>query len=176
MMVVPPAQVGSYDIICGRDSAAFNNIGNRRFRVTIGLHVQRYVQASSRRGTKVVIQSVYDVLTQQAGARFLKRHKGGDHFVVMGERDIRNKIQHALRDTAAVLLSNEEEENRPIGPISTRNNNRSVTQSPVVARRMSTQEAHLRDSIGDLTSMLDATTQDDDDDVSISQLVPGLGV
>jgi hypothetical protein len=31
--------LGSYDILCGRGKIAFNNIGNRRFRVTISLNL-----------------------------------------------------------------------------------------------------------------------------------------
>ena len=93
--------MGGYDIICGRDSAAYNNIGNRRFRVTISLHVQRYLDAPSRREKKKVIQTVFDILTKEARAQFLKRSaKNSRSFVVLSEREVRNKIQHALRDMA----------------------------------------------------------------------------
>jgi len=98
--------MGGYDIICGRDSAAYNNIGNRRFRVTISLHVQRYIDAPSRREKKKVIQTVFDILTKEARARFLKRSKQNTRsFVVLSEREVRNKIQHALRDMAALKSS-----------------------------------------------------------------------
>ncbi len=97
--------IGNYDIICGRDVAAFNNIGNRRFRITIGLYVHRYVSATTRREKKVVLQSVFDIITKDAGARFLKRRReqgSNATFFVVDEREARNKIQHALRDMAAL--------------------------------------------------------------------------
>jgi hypothetical protein len=97
--------IRNYDIICGRERVAFNNVGNRRFRITISLHVKRYMAASNRRETKAVIQSVCDLLVNEAGARFLKRKsKGRDTFIVLDEREARNKIQHALRDMAATMM------------------------------------------------------------------------
>lgn len=81
-----------WDIICGRCSTAFNNIGNRRFRVTISLNVVRYIDAPTRADKKLVITSIVDVLVNDAGARFLKRAKGGG-FIEISKKEVRNKVQ-----------------------------------------------------------------------------------
>jgi hypothetical protein len=91
--------LGPYDIICGRCSNAFNNIGNRRFRVTISLNVQRYIDAPTREDKGQVIASVVALLKNEIGARFFGV-KGGK-LVELDGTEIRKKVGHALRDTAA---------------------------------------------------------------------------
>ena len=92
--------LGPYDVICIRGSNAFNNIGNRRFRVTICLNVQRYIDSPSREEKGIVITSVVALLKSEIGARFFGVKKGGK-LVELGGTDIRKKVGHALRDTAA---------------------------------------------------------------------------
>ena len=88
--------VGPYDILCGRNSTAFNNIGNRRFRVTIALNLKRYMEAKTRRDKTEVIISVLKLLREDVGARFLKRK--GDKLVELSDARAREKVGHALRD------------------------------------------------------------------------------
>ena len=88
--------VGPYDIICGRNSTAFNNIGNRRFRVTIALNLKRYMAAKSRQEKTQVILSVLHLLRRDVGARFIK--KKGDQFEDLNDAQAREKVAHALRD------------------------------------------------------------------------------
>jgi hypothetical protein len=85
-----------YDIICGRGAIAFNNVGNRRFRVLMGLHLDRYEAAVGRNQKGMVIASVVQILTDDIGARFFKTKKG--QLVLLSEAQIRQKIGHALRD------------------------------------------------------------------------------
>ena len=100
-----------YDIICGRCSKAFNHVGNRRFRVTIGLNLRRYVESPTRREKSAVIQSVVDVLIREAGARFLKRSNNEKGvYIVLDIKQVRQKVQHALRDAAAFKLWDEDDE------------------------------------------------------------------
>jgi hypothetical protein len=87
-----------YDILCGRCSTAFNNVGNRRFRVTISLNVPRYVNAPSRNAKSLVILSILKLL-QDIGARFLKRQ--GGFYVELNEKQARAKVGHAMRDMFA---------------------------------------------------------------------------
>jgi hypothetical protein len=96
--------LGPYDIIFGRCSNAFNNIGNRRFRVTISLNVQRYIDAPTREDKGQVITSVVALLKNEIGARFfgVKGGKlGGKLELELDGTKIRKKVGHALRDTAA---------------------------------------------------------------------------
>lgn len=90
--------LGPYDIICGRDSDSFNHIGNRRFRVTVSLNVPQYQAVTSRQKRSELISSIIAVLKRDAGARFLK--KKGAKYVELNEREMRQKVVHALRDAA----------------------------------------------------------------------------
>jgi hypothetical protein len=84
-----------YDILCGRCSTAFNNVGNRRFRVTVSLNVPRYVNAPSRNAKSHVIISIIKML-QDIGARFLQRQ--GGFYIELNEKQARAKVGHAMRD------------------------------------------------------------------------------
>jgi hypothetical protein len=88
--------IGPYDILCGRHKTAFNNIGNRRFRVTLSLNMARYIEANKRSQKSEVIMSVTRFLREAVGARFLK--KKGKGFVELDEREARSKVGHALQD------------------------------------------------------------------------------
>ena len=118
-------ELGPYDILCGRSSMAYNNIGNRRFRVTINLNLDRYIAAPTRHAKSHVIRELSSMLLNDVGARFLKvREKppspgstnkaakgksgGGKgekkpakkeyEFIELDEKDVHNKVSHALRD------------------------------------------------------------------------------
>jgi hypothetical protein len=90
--------LGPYDILCGRCKTAFNHVGNRRFRVTISLNVQRYLDTKSRHGKSALIISIVRMLREDVGARFMK--KKGKVFVELDEKHAREKVGHALRDLA----------------------------------------------------------------------------
>merc|ERR1711865_999296 len=64
---------GQSDIVCGRNSGAYNYIGNRRFRVTIDMNLQRYIAAPTREAKTNVIQAIVRMLHDNIGARFLKK-------------------------------------------------------------------------------------------------------
>jgi hypothetical protein len=90
------SEIGPYDILCGRRKTAFNNVGNRRFRVTISLNLPRYLGAKSRHEKSAVIISIVRMLRNDVGARFLKRE--GKEFIELDETQARGKVGHALRD------------------------------------------------------------------------------
>jgi hypothetical protein len=90
-------ELGLYDVICGRHKEAFNNIGNRRFRVTISLAQDRYTGATTRKEKSVVIKSLADMVRANGG-RFLQRQD--DAWVELSEKQAHEKVGHALRDMA----------------------------------------------------------------------------
>jgi hypothetical protein len=97
--------IGSYDVLCGRHKLAFNNIGNRRLRVTVSLSLERYLVKPSRQDKTLVIISIVKLI-QESGGRFLKWKK--DRWIELGEKQAREKVGHALRDMASardLLLS-----------------------------------------------------------------------
>jgi len=124
MSVSEPVQPGPYDIVCGRNSGAYNYIGNRRFRVTIEMNLQRYIDSPTREDKTNVIKSIVRMLHNDVGARFLKKetikpskhvHTHAHHtkmqsqssgknaivtarFTIMTGKQAREKVGHTLRD------------------------------------------------------------------------------
>lgn len=92
-----------YDIVCGRESVSYNNIGNRRFRIFISLHLNKYTEAEGRRRKGQVIRSLLHILTNEIGARFFRFSHG--KLVELTENQIRQKVGHALRDMASFNAS-----------------------------------------------------------------------
>jgi hypothetical protein len=98
--ITPKNELGQYDIICGRSKLAFNNVGNRRFRVTVSLSLDRYMSAATRKETSNVIKSVAEIVRGNGG-RFLKPRPDGT-WVDLEEKHVHEKVGHALRDAAAL--------------------------------------------------------------------------
>jgi len=93
-----------YDILCGRNRNSFNNIGNRRFRITISMNVEKYNSMRSRHERSKFIASLAQTMRYEVGFRFLKK-KGGKNpqTVDLSDEEIRAKIGHALRDLSSNL-------------------------------------------------------------------------
>ena len=104
-----------YDIVCGRNSGAHNCVGNRRFCVTIMMHLKRYMDAPSREDKTHVIKSVIELLldTEEVGARFIKR-VGDGMYITLQDKQIREKVGHAFRDM--ISLSEKEVKKREANP------------------------------------------------------------
>jgi hypothetical protein len=90
-------QLGLYDVICGRHKAAMDNIGNRRFRVTVALSLARYKAAFTRKEKSIIIHSVAAIVRSNGG-RFLQRYKGT--WAELDDKMAHEKVGHALRDMA----------------------------------------------------------------------------
>ena len=95
-LIVP----GDYDVISGRSSTAFNNVGNRRFRFFIARCLPAYLKASSRNAKSRLIIETAQRFQDETKARFLKQKAGGI-FVLLSDKEVRSKVGHALRDMAA---------------------------------------------------------------------------
>jgi hypothetical protein len=91
-----------YDVICGRSSTAFQNVGNKRFRVTMALNLQRYMAARSRKDKTIVIVNLLRTMQEDVGARFLKLTKNG--YVELDNKATKEKVGHALRDLALAYV------------------------------------------------------------------------
>lgn len=89
--------IGPYDVLCGRHKDAFNNVGNRRFRVTVSLALERYLLAPTRQDRSIVIASVVD-LVRENGGHFLQWKLG--QWVELDDKNTQAKVGHALRDMA----------------------------------------------------------------------------
>lgn len=88
-----------YDVICGRGSIPFNNIGNRRFRILISINVHRYNECDGRNRKGLYIRSLIRTFEEDIGIRFFKLKNG--KLIQLTPRQIRQKVGHALRDVLA---------------------------------------------------------------------------
>jgi hypothetical protein len=101
------ASLGDYDILCGRHKAAFNNAGNRRLRVTVGLSLEPFMKAKSRKEKNTVIKSILTIV-EGNGGRFLE-YKNNVGLMELSKQKAHRKVGHALRDMA---LASRKENNK----------------------------------------------------------------
>jgi hypothetical protein len=86
------------DVIFGRERPIFEHPGNRRFRVTIAMHVNRYESAKTRHEKSKVVKAVFSLM-RNAGIRFLKPcSEGIIGYYEVDDKMARNKVAHAMRD------------------------------------------------------------------------------
>lgn len=107
--IIKPDAIRPYDILCGRGKATFNNVGNRRFRISIGINIPTYEAAKTKAQKASAIIFVCSILRENVGVRFLKKQSGGAvtareanqedcHYIELNETEARKKVGHALRD------------------------------------------------------------------------------
>ncbi len=96
-MYIATMEPGVLDVLCGRDKRSFHHEGNNRFRSMIISKLQYYQKAASGFERSNVVKWVVAEL-QKNGSRFLKFDQKARKWYMLSERDILNKISHALRD------------------------------------------------------------------------------
>ena len=104
-----------FDVLSGRDKQSFNHIGNRRFRVVIGMNLQRYLDAKTRYERSEMILSFVRELRGDANMRFIKRR--GSKYIELNEKQSREKVGHALRDAAAQARGQENPAEQKTPPV-----------------------------------------------------------
>jgi len=92
-----------FDILLGRGKTSFNHVGNRRFRVFIDIHLQRYMDAQSRMEKTLVVNSVVEAI-QDGGGRFLKQDTKTKKWHKVSAKMAREKVGHALRDGVGMQM------------------------------------------------------------------------
>jgi len=92
-----------FDILLGRGKTSFNHVGNRRFRVFIEIHLQRYMDAQSRMEKTLVVNSVVEAI-QDGGGRFLKQDTKTKKWHKVSAKMAREKVGHALRDGVGMQI------------------------------------------------------------------------
>ena len=145
-----PQDVRPYDILCGRSKACFNNIGNRRFRITITMNVKQYDAITNRAERGKFIHNLARTLKEEVGFRFV-RYSKKEGRVELSDDEVRAKIGHALRDlskaqaeaAAAAALPLGTEEARKIIE-SSKPSPEELTPSPRPALKMVTPEPIAR--------------------------------
>jgi hypothetical protein len=159
--------VGPYDVLCGRHKAAFNNVGNRRFRITIELWLSKYNGVPSRTDKSLVIHEIVSLIKNNGG-RFL--HRSGGSWKELTEKQAREKVGHALRDMNLAARFNKKEgsmqEQSPspdlLSSMST------VPMTEPAARQVSFVQEDFQ---ADETSSVDGDTEDELDDQQLDSHV-----
>jgi hypothetical protein len=64
-----------YCVLCGRGREYFNAIGNRRFRVLIGIYLEKYKEAPNRLVKGQIVSEIVDTV-RGSGGRFAKLDDG----------------------------------------------------------------------------------------------------
>lgn len=91
---------GSYDIICGdRSKHAMNHVGNRRFKIIINMHLDKYRHAPSRVDKTLIVISIVDWIRQSDPCgHFVRKDRRTGTWVDIGDQQAREKVGYALRD------------------------------------------------------------------------------
>jgi hypothetical protein len=86
------------DVLCGRDRHAHKHAGNKKFRVLISWHRDKYQNARCRdektRITKEIVSSIHE-----CGGRFLKKDENTEIWYDVGDDYAHEKVSHALRSS-----------------------------------------------------------------------------
>lgn len=88
---------GCYDVVCGRGKEPLAHIGNRRFKITISMFLDRYVATGPSKKAKSEIVSQIVELMQGLGM-FVKRDFKVDRWFQVTPLLMRERISQTIRD------------------------------------------------------------------------------
>lgn len=89
---------GAYDIICGdRSKSSLNHVGNRRFKLMMQMHVEKYKNSPTKVDKSLVVISIVDAIRDLNG-HFVRRDKASGMWHDIGDQLAREKVGYALRD------------------------------------------------------------------------------
>ncbi|KAG7348969.1 hypothetical protein IV203_011566 [Nitzschia inconspicua] len=102
VFVLPPSFVpGKWDVICQRGKECFEHVGNRRFRVTIESHLEKYMEVKSRQQKSRIVSSIVDGIKHSAGQEgggFVRKDLLTRQWFRVSDKLAREKVGQALRD------------------------------------------------------------------------------
>ncbi|KAG7366432.1 hypothetical protein IV203_029102 [Nitzschia inconspicua] len=91
-----PADVNSYDVLCGRGGGTNSQIGNRRFRKLVQDFQPIYLLA--RRKEKPLLARTIVLIIRKRGGRFLKKDEETGELYEVGDAKAEAKTSQALRE------------------------------------------------------------------------------
>ena len=95
----PDFQPSNYDVICGRGKGCSSWIGNRRFRVTIAMNKERYIQAPTKVDKSLVVdQIVKTIKAASPDGGFIRKDAETGRWCKISTQQARDKVGHAMRD------------------------------------------------------------------------------
>mmetsp|Transcript_32959 Transcript_32959/g.77835 ORF Transcript_32959/g.77835 Transcript_32959/m.77835 type:complete len:851 (-) Transcript_32959:242-2794(-) len=91
-----PADVNSYDVLCGRGGGTNSQVGNRRFRKLVQEFQPIYLLA--RRKEKPLLARTIVLIIRKRGGRFLKKDEETGELYEVGDSKAEAKTSQALRE------------------------------------------------------------------------------
>lgn len=89
----------TYDVICARGKAAWNHVGNRRFRVTIDIYFTRYKAANSKVAKSILVMEIVDVFRENSSrGGFVRQDSKSKRWFEVGDAIAREKVGQSLRE------------------------------------------------------------------------------
>jgi hypothetical protein len=88
---------GSMDVICARGKQAHSHPGNRRFRLSVSMILERYSKAMTKIDKSLIVSSVVDTVRQASPDGGFIKKQGGCWFEV-GDHIAREKVGQSFRD------------------------------------------------------------------------------
>jgi len=184
----------NYDVLCGRGKGCAAFVGNRRFRVTIAMNKDRYIQAPTKLDKSLVVDEIVKLVASASpDGGFIKKDAATGLWCRISRQQARDKVAHAMRD--AVQASDKKsqrqrkksrraasrKQKKSAVPETTQNNDAAPVEVPSSSEVIS-QVSNLRDSFGAsfrgslkdpnfaayILEILGATPHnDEDDDISL---------
>jgi hypothetical protein len=119
-LVLPDCSpISELDILVGRSRNVVNHEGNIRFRRIVSSFVPQYFEKDCRTTRCRLVVDIIAAIQLSEG-RFLKQSPCG-HWVVLSQKEKRNKVGHALRDAASAssthVSSNKHAKQLPPSPL-----------------------------------------------------------
>jgi len=88
-------------VICGREKAAHNHAGNRRFRQLIQDHRASYQDATKRIEKSSITQKIVSAVSA-VGGRFVRFEQDQSLWVELSDAEAHEKVSHALRSAKQI--------------------------------------------------------------------------
>lgn len=93
-----------YDVICGRGKECFEHVGNRRYRVTIDINLNRYAEAKTKLQKSVIVMSIVDqVKGNSPFGGFIKKDSATGKWYRVTDNLAREKVGQSLREALLQL-------------------------------------------------------------------------
>lgn len=92
-IAIPNFVPGEWDVICTREKAAFNHVGNRNFRRVIEDSVEAYIKTTTKLEKTIFAINLVDKFRKNSkGGGFVKFCKERSRYVEIGDQGAREKV------------------------------------------------------------------------------------
>ncbi|CAB9514805.1 Nitrilase family, member 2 [Seminavis robusta] len=93
-----------WSVVCGRGREPFEHVGNRRLRVLVDCHMEKYEKATTKMKKSTIVTSIVEAVRNgsEVGG-FVKRNPVNGQWFEVGDALAREKVGQALREAIAAM-------------------------------------------------------------------------